>query len=104
MKQKVSISQISIALWISFTHSVHNTPAKVSFLALGLADPISLWRCRWLHSHFFILLFALTCHLPSSQMESMMLKLQRLQQKAVLDDDYDAGERRPRADGSLHHY
>lgn len=35
---------------------------------------------------------ALTCRLPSSQIESMMLKLQRLQQKAVLDDDYDAGE------------
>lgn len=26
------------------------------------------------------------------QIESMMLKLQRLQQKAILDDDYDAGE------------
>lgn len=38
---------------------------------------------------------ALTCCLPSSQIESMMLKLQRLQQKAVLDDDYDAGEPPP---------
>lgn len=26
-----------------------------------------------------------------------MLKLQRLQQKAILDDDYDAGELRPSA-------
>ena len=42
---------------------------------------------------------ALIRHLPSSQIESMMLTLQRLQQKAALDDDYDAGERRPRADG-----
>lgn len=33
----------------------------------------------------------LTVCLP--QIESMMLKLQRLQQKAILDDDYDAGER-----------
>lgn len=32
------------------------------------------------------------CRLSSSQIESMMLKLQRLQQKAILDDDYDAGE------------
>lgn len=38
------------------------------------------------------LLDNLLCRLSSSQIESMMLKLQRLQQKAILDDDYDAGE------------
>lgn len=37
----------------------------------------------------------LICRQPSSQVESMMLKLQRLQQKAILDDDYDAGEQPP---------
>lgn len=37
----------------------------------------------------------LICPLPHRQMESMVLKLQRLQQKAILDDDYDAGEWRP---------
>lgn len=54
-----------------------------------------------LHSHLFSgdrraspsgLLYNPLCRLSSSQIESMMLKLQRLQQKAILDDDYDAGE------------
>ncbi|TNM99896.1 hypothetical protein fugu_012929, partial [Takifugu bimaculatus] len=43
-----------------------------------------------------------------TKIESMMLKLQRLQQKAILDDDYDAGEQPPPltwpvvAPGSVH--
>lgn len=57
-----------------------------------------------LHSTFFFCggrwgeqRWSLDCYIIHSavclpQIESMMLKLHRLQQKAILDDDYDAGE------------
>lgn len=66
-----------------------------------VSDSLTRLTGASLHSHFFSgdrralpsgLLDNLLCRLSSSQIESMMLKLQRLQQKAILDDDYDAGE------------
>lgn len=48
-----------------------------------------LFKRRWTLK---LLLCNLFCLLAVSQIESMMLKLQRLQQKAILDDDYDAGK------------
>lgn len=96
-KEKAGIGRISRAVWISEMCFRPNAPTKVSFLTVSLAEPISLWRCRSLRSHFFFFFWSLVgvliCLLLSSQIESMMLKLQRLQQKAILDDDYDAGER-----------
>lgn len=62
---------------------------RCHFDMLVIAPPHTLFFLMVLPSG---LLANVSCHLPCPQIESMMLKLQRLQQKAILDDDYDAGE------------
>ncbi|XP_068182738.1 disrupted in schizophrenia 1 protein isoform X2 [Antennarius striatus] len=81
---------------ITSSLSVDSDTASASSVTSGYESATPAWDQGWdsvVKKYEGVLQDCLQNNRTHTKIESMMLKLQRLQKKAILDDDYDAAER-----------